>query len=302
MHWEEKHQINIPKKHHIASLLVRHYHEQVAVPIIPGRNVNSMVQMCVSRKTNILPAQKDGPCSPDGTGHLTVYCLSPSTHSSRWSDICPNEDEDVPSNGRLMAVDRWKTSPFSLHPETPAVGLSNEHWEGGWIKTLQEKVCSKEKERKGGGGRVTSAQLSHPSEGMFISQSVNGALINKADGSRPPQAGPVLPELSPGHGDAQKISGAGWDGWVGGAELEAVWVLGSPLSRTGTERCFIGSRGSEIRSPYPTQLGFVIGSPPPQSVDTPHHLTHLNECKMSNQQHVRPSQTAVAVVPRRPHP
>lgn len=44
------------------------------------------------------------------------------------------------------------------------------------------------------------------------------------------------------------------------------------------------SRGPALGSPYPTQLGFVIGSP--RLKDTVHHLTHLNACKMSNQHRV----------------
>ncbi|KAK5853382.1 hypothetical protein PBY51_007171 [Eleginops maclovinus] len=41
------------------------------------------------------------------------------------------------------------------------------------------------------------------------------------------------------------------------------------------------SRGPAPGSPYPIQLGFVIGSPGLK--DTVHHLTRLNACKMSNQ-------------------
>lgn len=41
------------------------------------------------------------------------------------------------------------------------------------------------------------------------------------------------------------------------------------------------SRGPVPGSPYPIQLGFVIGSPGLK--DPVHHLTQLNACKMSNQ-------------------
>ncbi|KAK9531200.1 hypothetical protein VZT92_010642 [Zoarces viviparus] len=41
------------------------------------------------------------------------------------------------------------------------------------------------------------------------------------------------------------------------------------------------SRGPRPGSPYPIQLGFVIGSPGLK--DTVHHLTRRNACKMSNQ-------------------
>lgn len=65
------------------------------------------------------------------------------------------------------------------------------------------------------------------------------------------------------------------------------------------------SRGSVPGSPYPIQLGFVIGSPGLK--DTVHHLTCLNACKMSNQLCVwssRPRQAsflqAVMARPRRP--
>lgn len=44
------------------------------------------------------------------------------------------------------------------------------------------------------------------------------------------------------------------------------------------------SRGPALGSPYPIQLGFVIGSPGLK--DTVHHLTCLNACKMSNQRSV----------------
>lgn len=76
----------------------------------------------------------------------------------------------------------------------------------------------------------------------------------------------------------------------------------------GTERCFFGSRGSGLLpgSPYPIQLGFVIGSPGLK--DTVHHLTLRNACKMSNQRRVwssRPPRQAsflqaVAAGPGRP--
>lgn len=53
------------------------------------------------------------------------------------------------------------------------------------------------------------------------------------------------------------------------------------------------SRGPVPGSPYPIQLGFVIGSPGLK--DTVHHLTRLNACKMSNQRCVwslRPRQAS----------
>lgn len=67
------------------------------------------------------------------------------------------------------------------------------------------------------------------------------------------------------------------------------------------------SRGPVPGSPYPIQLGFVIGSPGLK--DTVHHLTRLNACKMSNQHCVwslwLPCQASflqdVAAGPRRPH-
>lgn len=54
------------------------------------------------------------------------------------------------------------------------------------------------------------------------------------------------------------------------------------------------SRGPAPGSPYPIQLGFVIGSPGLK--DTVHPLTRLNACKMSNQRSVwslRPPRQAV---------
>lgn len=67
------------------------------------------------------------------------------------------------------------------------------------------------------------------------------------------------------------------------------------------------SRGPVPGSPYPIQLGFVIGSPGLK--DTVHHLTRLNACKMSNQHCVwslwPPRQAsflqATVARPRRPH-
>ncbi|KAG8011042.1 hypothetical protein GBF38_005688, partial [Nibea albiflora] len=66
------------------------------------------------------------------------------------------------------------------------------------------------------------------------------------------------------------------------------------------------SRGPAPGSPYPIQLGFVIGSPGLK--DRVHHLTRLNACKMSNQRSVwslRPPRQAsllqaVVAGPRRP--
>lgn len=62
------------------------------------------------------------------------------------------------------------------------------------------------------------------------------------------------------------------------------------------------SRGPALGSPYPIQLGFVIGSP--RLKDTVHHLTRLNACKMSNQRRVWSLRPAVPGLlpagPRRP--
>ncbi|KAI4801691.1 hypothetical protein KUCAC02_019569 [Chaenocephalus aceratus] len=61
----------------------------------------------------------------------------------------------------------------------------------------------------------------------------------------------------------------------------------SPLSWQWNREVFLWDGGSGLQpwpcagSPYPIQLGFVIGSPGLK--DTVHHLTRLNACKMSNQ-------------------
>ncbi|XP_076144361.1 uncharacterized protein LOC143126351 [Alosa pseudoharengus] len=105
--WEEKHPIIVPKKHHIATLLVRHYHEQVAhqgrhltegavrsagLWLIGGKRlVSSILRKCVTciklrgrmeeQKISNLPAERLNPGPPFTNVGVDVF--GPWTISSR---------------------------------------------------------------------------------------------------------------------------------------------------------------------------------------------------------------------------
>ncbi|CAB1457861.1 unnamed protein product [Pleuronectes platessa] len=142
------------------------------------------------------------------------------------------------------------------------------------------------------------------------------SVVLKATSSRPDNGTELLTE-STGLGRDPELAGKD----VGVCEGEGEGVLDEECGGIGGVSSFMAveqrgvslgaeaaacSRGPVPGSPYPIQLGFVIGSP--ELKDTVHHLTRLNACKMSNQHCVwslRPQcqatfLQAAAARPRRP--